>query len=74
MATTYDYDKHIISGCDGDVGEPLKTIRKYRHNEQGDLFGLYCQPEIEGTVRVGYTISYTHRSVKPIEFDNPNRI
>jgi len=73
MATTLDYDKQAISGCDGQVGEPLKTIRKYRHNEQGDLFGLYCQPEFEGIVRVGDTITYTHRSIEDIKFDDPNR-
>lgn len=26
VATTYDYDKHVISGCEGEVGEPLKSI------------------------------------------------
>lgn len=37
VATTLDYETVKFT----EVQEPLKTIRKYRHNEQGDLFGSY---------------------------------
>lgn len=75
VATTYDYDRQVVGACqEGDsAAEPLKSIRKYRHNEQGDLFGLYFQPEAEGYVSVGDTITYTHRSLKDIEFASPDR-
>jgi uncharacterized protein YcbX len=73
IATTYDYEKGVLSACAGEVGEPLKSIRKHRHNEQGDLFGLYFQPEFSGIVSIGDTITYTHRSKEDIQFDDPDR-